>query len=131
LQEIGSEHLGPIRCLECRKSSLSPLPGAVDSGGTDKERTNNMVTITYQEFSELVAQLLDGSGRQTILAAMVVGLTAAWRLFRWQSRTRAERRLQAAAAAYAARELAREPRPHAPHYAARGNRELVQAGAEA
>jgi hypothetical protein len=58
-----------------------------------------MITISYEEFSGLVAQLLDGSGRQTFLAAMVVGLTAAWRIFRWLSRARAERRLQAAAEA--------------------------------
>jgi hypothetical protein len=90
-----------------------------------------MITISYEEFSELVAQILDGSGRQTLLAAMVVGLTAVWRIFRWQSRARAERRLQAAAAAYAARELAHERRPDAPHYPTRRNRDLIQAGAEA
>jgi hypothetical protein len=90
-----------------------------------------MITLSYEEFSGLVAQLLDGSGRQMLLAAMVVGLSAAWRLFRWQSGARAERRLQAAAAAYAARELAQARRPNAPHYPARRNRELIQVGAEA
>jgi hypothetical protein len=90
-----------------------------------------MITMSYEEFSGLVAQLLDGSGRQTVLAAMAVGLTAAWRVFRWQSRARAERRLQAAAAAYAARELAQERRPNAPHFPVRRNRDLIQAGAEA
>jgi hypothetical protein len=110
---------------------LSPLPGAVDPPDTDKERTNTMITMSYEEFSGLVAQLLDGSGRQTLLAVIVVGSTAVWRVFRWLSRTRAERRLQAAAAAYAARELAQERRPNAPHFPARRNRELIQAGAEA
>jgi hypothetical protein len=114
-----------------QKSSLPSLSGAVDPRDTGQERTNTMITMSYEEFSGLVAQLLDGSGRQAILAAAVVGLTAAWRLIRWQSRARTERRLQAAAAAYAARELARELLPSVPLYSASKSRELIQAGAEA
>ncbi len=54
-----------------------------------------------------ITERLDG---ETILAAGAVGLTVAWRVFRWQYRARIERRLQAAAAAYAARELSHDTR---------------------
>jgi hypothetical protein len=90
-----------------------------------------MITMSYEEFSGLVAQFLDGTSVQTILAAVLVGLTAAWRLLHWASRAREERRLQAAAAAYAARELAREEIPPAPGFSKRRKRELIQAGIEA
>jgi len=90
-----------------------------------------MITVSYEELSALAAQIPDGSGAQSILAAVLVGLTAAWRLLHWASRAREERRLQAAAAAYAARELAREELPAAPRYRVRRKRELIQAGVEA
>jgi hypothetical protein len=90
-----------------------------------------MITMSYEEFSGLAAQLLGDSSTQTVLASMLVGLTAAWRVLRWLSRTRVNRRLQAAAAAYAARELAREESPRAPVFPTRKKRELIQAGVEA
>jgi hypothetical protein len=90
-----------------------------------------MFTISYEELSALAAQILDGTSAQTVLAAVLVGLTAAWRVLRWLSRGREARRLQAAAAAYAARELARELHPGHAVFPTRRTREWIQAGAEA
>ncbi len=56
----------------------------------------------------LWARFTERPDGEAILAAGAVGLTVAWRVFRWQYRARIERRLQAAAAAYAARELGRD-----------------------
>lgn len=90
-----------------------------------------MIAMSYEELSALAARFFDSAGAQTLLAAVLVGLTVAWRLLRWISRAREERRLQAAVAAYAARELAREELPAAPLFSTRRKRELIQAGVEA
>lgn len=72
---------------------------------------SNMNTISLGEFAENLSQTLAGSDTQFLLAAAVLGVTIVLRILHGQYRARIARRLQAAAAAYAARELARVGEP--------------------
>jgi hypothetical protein len=74
------------------------------------ESRNGMSEYSLNEFGELWSRFLGGHDREVILWAAALGLTATLRILRWQYRARIERRLQAAAAAYAAREMAQEQR---------------------
>jgi hypothetical protein len=67
-----------------------------------------MFTMNFYDFGELWTRFVEQPDSQTLLAAAAIGLAVAWRILRRQHRAQTERRLQAAAAAYAARELAQE-----------------------
>ena len=67
-----------------------------------------MISMNFYELSELWTRHVEHADNRTMLAAAAVGLAVVWRILSWQQRTRIERRLQAAAAAYAARELCRD-----------------------
>ena len=77
-----------------------------------------MLTMNFFELSEFWARLIEQPDHRTILVAAAVGLTVGWRILRWQRRAQVERRLQAAASAYAARELAQEREPARAGFAA-------------
>jgi hypothetical protein len=77
-----------------------------------------MITMSSNDLGEFWTRLVEQPDSRTILAAAAVGLAVAWRILRWQHRARVERRLQAAAAAYAARELALERQPVSAGFAA-------------
>jgi hypothetical protein len=77
---------------------------------TGMERTNGLIMSSLNEFSVMWSRVVGGHDREVLLASAAFGLTVTLRILRWQYRARIERRLQAAAAAYAARELAQERR---------------------
>ncbi len=64
--------------------------------------------MNFYGFDEWWRRLVEQPDSETLLPAAVLGLAVAWRILRRQHRAQIERRLHAAAAAYAARELAQE-----------------------
>jgi hypothetical protein len=77
-----------------------------------------MITMRIYDLGELWARFTEQPDNRTVLAVAAVGLAIAWRILRWQHRAQVERRLQAAAAAYAARELAQARQPARSGFAA-------------
>jgi hypothetical protein len=83
------------------------LVNAIFQGSAGNERNGNMMTKSFSELDGLSQQSAGGTMTEVWIAAAII-LAAIVGVVSWRVRARAARRLHAAGAAYAEREIARQ-----------------------